>query len=51
MDLDCKVHRGFYYAFLDVQKQILSSAAAYKSKYPGSDFVLFSNYSASQVIV
>ena len=32
-DLDCKVHRGFYYAFVDISKQILSSVAEYKQKY------------------
>lgn len=33
-DSDCKVHRGFYYAFTDIQKQILDTVASYRTKYP-----------------
>jgi len=31
---DCKVHRGFYYAFTDIQKQVLDTVAQYRTKYP-----------------
>lgn len=30
---DCKVHRGFYYAFNDIKKQVLDSVAEYQKKY------------------
>ena len=32
-DSVCKVHRGVYYAFLDIEKQVMSAVATYRAKY------------------
>ena len=44
LNIDCKVHRGFYYAFLDIQKQVLNTVASYRSQFPHANLMYFPFY-------
>jgi hypothetical protein len=33
------VHRGFYYAFLDIEKDVLNTVASYRTKFTFSNIM------------